>query len=119
LPKSNWTYWRLRDHFEGLIQADGYWYNSDVANLGVTAGASIGDGQGQRFRHAPRELVLKGKGRACELGAGLRRRATKFLDVNVQYQVRRFSFIRVGQYKQPNSFESCRARRTTISSPRR
>ena len=30
--------------FEGLIQADSYWYNNDVAILGSTGGATAGDG---------------------------------------------------------------------------
>jgi phosphate-selective porin OprO/OprP len=92
--------------FEGLVQADGYWYDSDVANLGVTTGASIGDGKDTDFAMRRAELVLKGKGPGMlNWVLGYDARADKFLDVNVQYKFDGFTFIRVGQYKQPNSFE--------------
>jgi len=92
--------------FEGLLQADGYWYNSDVANLGVVSGASVGDGKDTDFAMRRAELVLKGKGPGMlNWVLGYDARADKFLDVNVQYKFDGFSYIRVGQYKQPNSFE--------------
>jgi len=92
--------------FEGLLQADGYWYDSDVANLGVVSGASVGDGKDTDFAMRRAELVLKGKGPGMlNWVLGYDARADKFLDVNVQYKFDGFSFIRVGQYKQPNSFE--------------
>jgi phosphate-selective porin OprO/OprP len=92
--------------FEGLLQADGYWYDSDVANLGVTTGAPLGDGRDTDFGMRRAELVFKGKGPGMwNWVAGYDARADKWLDVNVQYKFSGFSFVRVGQYKQPNSFE--------------
>ena len=92
--------------FEGLVQADGYWYDSDVANLGVVAGASIGDGKDTDFGMRRAELVLKGKGPGMlNWVLGYDARADKFLDANVQYKFDGFTFVRVGQYKQPNSLE--------------
>jgi phosphate-selective porin OprO/OprP len=101
--------------FEGLVQADGYWYDDDKANLGsvlsgcTTSGnpcASLGDGQDTDFAMRRAELVLKGKGPGMwSWVLGYDARADKFLDVNVQYKFNGFTFVRVGQYKQPNSFE--------------
>src|SRR4249919_1040756 len=92
--------------FEGLLQADGYWYDSDVANLGVTSGAAVGDGKDTDFAMRRAELVLKGKGPGMwNWVLGYDARADKFLDVNVQYKFDGFTYIRAGQYKQPNSFE--------------
>ena len=92
--------------FEGLVQADGYWYDSDVANLGVASGASIGDGKDSDFAMRRAELVLKGKGPGMwSWVLGYDARADKFLDVNAQYKFNGFTFVRFGQYKQPNSFE--------------
>lgn len=101
--------------FEGLVQADGYWYDDDKANLGsvlvgcTTSGnpcASLGDGQDTDFAMRRAELVLKGKGPGMwNWVLGYDARADKFLDVNVQYKFNGFTFVRVGQFKQPNSFE--------------
>ena len=52
------------------------------------------------------ELVLKGKGPGSwSWVLGYDARADKFLDVNAQYKFDGFTFVRFGQYKQPNSFE--------------
>ncbi|MEO8161974.1 MAG: porin, partial [Arenimonas sp.] len=92
--------------FEGLLQADGYWYDSDLANLGVSSGGSLGDGKDTDFGMRRAELVFKGKGPGMwNWVVGYDARADKFLDVNVQYKFSSFTFLRVGQFKQPNSFE--------------
>src|SRR6187549_1567483 len=91
--------------FEGLIQADYYHYDSDFLFLGANSGAALGDGRetDQGMRRA--ELVFKGKGPGMwNWVLGYDARADKFLDVNVQYKFDGFTFLRVGQYKQPNSF---------------
>ena len=91
---------------EGLLQADGYRYNRDFANLGVASGASIGDGKETDFGMRRSELVFKGKGPGMwNWVVGYDARADKWLDVNVQYKFDGFTYVRVGQFKQPNSFE--------------
>jgi len=93
--------------FEGLVQADGYWYDDDVLALaGPTNNSAIGDGEDTDFGMRRAELVLKGKGPGMwNWVLGYDARADKFLDVNVNYKFNGFTFIQVGQYKQPNSFE--------------
>jgi phosphate-selective porin OprO/OprP len=93
--------------FEGLIQADGYWYNDDLQHLaGATNASTIGDGEDTDFGMRRAELVLKGKGPGSwSWVLGYDARADKFLDVNAQYKFDGFTFVRFGQYKQPNSFE--------------
>jgi phosphate-selective porin OprO/OprP len=93
--------------FEGLIQADGYWYNDDLQALaGATNASTIGDGEDTDFGMRRAELVLKGKGPGSwSWVLGYDARADKFLDVNAQYKFDGFTFVRFGQYKQPNSFE--------------
>ena len=87
--------------FEGLLQADTYWYNSDVANLN----ASAGDG-GEDFDFRRAELVFKGKGPGqWNWVVGYDAKDKKFLDANVQYKFSGFTSITVGQFKQPNSLE--------------
>lgn len=87
--------------FEGLLQADTYWYNSDVANLN----AAVGDGDDDfDFRRA--ELIFKGKGPGqWNWVVGYDAKDKKFLDANVQYKFTGFTSITVGQFKQPNSLE--------------
>ena len=92
--------------FEGLLQADYYRYNSDVAFLGAFSGAALGDGRetDQGMRRA--ELVLKGKGPGMwNWVLGYDARADKFLDANVSYRFSGFTTLKVGQFKQPNSLE--------------
>jgi phosphate-selective porin OprO/OprP len=91
--------------FEGLLQADGYWYQDDIQSLAGN-GASFSDGKDTDFDMRRAELVFKGKGPGMwNWVAGYDARANKFLDVNVQYKFDGFTFLRVGQYKQPNSLE--------------
>ena len=87
---------------EGLLQADGNWYDSDVADLN---GSGInGDDTDFELRRA--EIVVKGKGPgAIEWVAGYEAKADKFLDTYIRYKWDAFTHITVGQAKQPNSFE--------------
>lgn len=93
--------------FEGLVQADGYWYNSDVQNLaGSSSASTIGDGQDTDFGMRRAELVLKGKGPGMwNWVVGYDAFNNKWLDVNAQYKFNGFTFVQFGQYKQPNSLE--------------
>jgi phosphate-selective porin OprO/OprP len=88
--------------FEGLVQADYYSYDSDVLNLS----GDVGDGGDTDANMRRAELVLKGKGPGMwNWVVGYDASADKWLDVNVQYKFNGFSFVRVGQFKQPNSLE--------------
>ena len=91
--------------FEGMVQTDAYWYDSDLANL--DADATDGDDADYGLRRA--ELVLKGKGPGnIEWVLGYDAAADgKFLDVNAKYKIggSKTHFLQVGQYKQPNSME--------------
>jgi len=92
--------------FEGLIQADSYWYNNDVAILGSTGGATAGDGVDTDFGMRRAEFVFKGKGPGMwSWVVGYDARADKFLDTNVAYKFGGFTVLKFGQYKQPNSLE--------------
>jgi phosphate-selective porin OprO/OprP len=92
--------------FEGLLQADGYFYDEDVARLGATGGSTAGDGTDTDFGMRRAELVLKGKGPGMwNWVVGYDAKADKFLDTNVSYKFNGFTFVKVGQYKQPNSLE--------------
>ena len=91
--------------FEGLLQTDAYWYDSDVANL--DADANDGDDSDYGLRRA--ELVLKGKGPGnIEWVVGYDASGDgKFLDTNLKYKLGgdKNHYVVVGQYKQPNSLE--------------
>jgi len=90
--------------FEGLIQADAYWYNNDLSNLD----GQTGDGVDHDFGLRRAELVLKGKGPGnVEWVLGYDANASKFLDVNAKYKWRGNSnnYVQFGQFKQPNSLE--------------
>jgi phosphate-selective porin OprO/OprP len=87
--------------FEGLVQADMDWYDSDVKSLNN----AVNDGTDADYNMRRAELVMKGKGPGMlSWVAGYDAYANKFLDVNVAY---RFgdSSVMFGQYKQPNSLE--------------
>jgi phosphate-selective porin OprO/OprP len=91
--------------FEGMIQTDGYWYDSDIANLDADAG----DGSDTDFGLRRAELVLKGKGPGGfdwtvaydASGDG------KFLDAFGRYRFggRLAPYLQVGQFKQPIGLE--------------
>ncbi len=90
--------------FEGLVQADGNWFDNDLADLN---GAGI-NGDGSEFELRRAELVLKGKGPGnIEWVVGYDAKADKFLDTNLKYKIGGNSnnYLQLGQYKQPNSME--------------
>ena len=92
--------------FEGLIQADAYWYNNDFQLLGVTTGTALGDGADTDMAMRRAELVFKGKGPGMwNWVVGYDARADKFLDTNISYRFSGFTTVKVGQFKQPNSLE--------------
>ncbi|MCC8363646.1 OprO/OprP family phosphate-selective porin [Lysobacter sp. A6] len=90
--------------FEGLVQADSYWYDEDFAELS----ADGPDGSDADYEMRRAELVLKGKGPGnIEWVTGYDAKADKWLDVNVKYKISGNAnhFFQVGQYKQLNSLE--------------
>ena len=91
--------------FEGLLQTDAYWYDSDTTNLDADAGD--GDDADYGLRRA--ELVLKGKGPGnYEWTLGYDASGDgKFLDALVKYKIGgdKQHTLQVGQFKQPNSLE--------------
>lgn len=88
--------------FEGLVQADAYWYDDDFRFLSSDAA----DGADSDFGMRRAELILKGKGPGMwNWVLGYDARSDKFLDANVQYRFNGETSVTVGQYKQPNSFE--------------
>jgi phosphate-selective porin OprO/OprP len=95
--------------FEGMIQADGNWYDNDLRDL--NAGSPTGNGGNggdTEFEMRRAELVLKGKGPGnIEWVLGYDAKADKYLDVNAKYKFGGNSntFIQAGQFKQPNSLE--------------
>lgn len=87
--------------FEGLIQADGNWFDEDVADLN----SSTANGNDSEFELRRAELVLKGKSTFYDWVLGYDAKADKFLDVNVKWKFSGTTNMSVGQYKQPNSLE--------------
>ncbi|MGH8109665.1 MAG: OprO/OprP family phosphate-selective porin [Arenimonas sp.] len=88
--------------FEGLLQADFNWFDSDVRDL--NADGPDGQDSDNELRRA--EIIFKGKGPGqFEWVAGYDAKADKFLDVNLKYKFSGFTNITVGQFKQPNSME--------------
>ena len=90
--------------FEGLIQADSYWYDDDVSFRFLSSDAA--DGADSDFGMRRAEIILKGKGPGMwNWVFGYDARSDKFLDANLQYRLNGETSITVGQYKQPNSLE--------------
>ena len=88
--------------FEGLVQADGSWYDSDLADLD----GDVGDGSDHDYELRRAELVLKGKGPGnLDWVVGYDAKGDKWLDVNVGYDFGGGHGLTVGQFKQPNSLE--------------
>lgn len=95
--------------FEGLVQADGNWFNNDLMDLNDGAPTvNGGNGKDSEFELRRAELVLKGKGPGnLEWVLGYDAKADKFLDTNIKYKLGGDSnhFLQLGQFKQPNSLE--------------
>lgn len=92
--------------FEGLVQADYNYFDSDFADLNVGGDTLDGRDSDNELRRA--ELVLKGKGPGnFEWVMGYDAKADKWLDVNAKYKIRGDSnhYFVLGQFKQPNSME--------------
>ncbi|HEY5804371.1 MAG TPA: OprO/OprP family phosphate-selective porin [Lysobacter sp.] len=90
--------------FEGLVQADYNYFDSDYANL--NGDAPDGSNSDNELRRA--ELVLKGKGPGnFDWVLGYDAKADKWLDVNAKYKLGGDAnhYLQLGQYKQPNSLE--------------
>lgn len=87
--------------FEGLFQADGNWYDEDVADLGDPADLN---GEDHEFELRRAEVIVKGKGVTFDWVVGYDAKADKFLDTNLRWKLGT-SYLMAGQYKQPNSME--------------
>ena len=91
--------------FEGLLQTDGYWYDSDVLSLDADAG----DGHDTDFGLRRAEIGFKGKGPGnFEWALGYDASGDgKFLDAFARYKLGGSSsrYLQAGQFKQPNSLE--------------
>lgn len=93
--------------FEGLVQADADWYDSDVADLD----GESGDGDDADYELRTAQFYLKGKGPGpFDWVLGYDAKADKWLDANARY---RFDggrqFVQAGQFKQPNGLEELSA----------
>ncbi len=89
---------------EGLIQADGNWFDNDVQDLNGVSN----NGDDSEFELRRAEIVLKGKGPGnIDWVVGYDAKADKFLDTNLKYKLGGNSnhFFQLGQFKQPNSLE--------------
>jgi phosphate-selective porin OprO/OprP len=86
---------------EGLLQADGNWFDNDVVDLN---GPGSGNGEDSEFELRRAEFVLKGKAARYDWVIGYDAKADKFLDVFLKYMMGT-AFLTAGQYKQPNSLE--------------
>jgi len=89
---------------EGLIQADGNWFDNDVIDLNGPANTTGSDGDDSEFELRRAEIILKGKGTRFDWVLGYDAKANKFLDTNVRWKLGT-AYLVAGQYKQPNSLE--------------
>lgn len=94
---------------EGLVQADGNWFDNDVTDLN----GSAGNGKDYEYDLRRAEIVLKGKGPG-NLGwvIGYDPASDSWLDVNAAYKLGGGHFVQLGQYKQPNSMEELSSTRS-------
>jgi len=86
---------------EGLMQADGYWFDNDVLDLNSPG---TNDGANTEFEQRRAEVILKGKGTRFDWVVGYDGKANKFLDANLKWKLGT-AYLQAGQYKQPNSME--------------
>ena len=94
--------------FQGLVQADANWYDSDVADLD----GDTGDSDDADYQLRTAQLYLKGKGPGnFDWVIGYDAKADKWLDVNARYKFGGGSeqFVQLGQFKQPNGLEELSA----------
>jgi phosphate-selective porin OprO and OprP len=87
----------MKISFEGMLQADGNWFDDDVVDLNGTDGDSETE-----LRRA--ELILKGKAERFDWVVGYDAKADKFLDSNLRWKLGS-GYLLGGQYKQPISLE--------------
>ncbi|MCE7033198.1 OprO/OprP family phosphate-selective porin [Lysobacter sp. GX 14042] len=88
--------------FEGLLQSDHYWYDTDRALLD----GDPGDGHDSDHGIRRAELVLKGKGsNGLDWVVGYDVEAESWLDVNAGFDLGGGHQLRVGQFKQPSGLE--------------
>lgn len=90
--------------FEGMLQADGNWFDNDRADLNGNGA----NGKDSEFELRRAELILKGKGPgSLDWVVGYDAKADKFLDTNARYKFAGSlgPYLQLGQYKQPNSLE--------------
>lgn len=91
---------------EGLVQADGNWFDNDVVDLNDdSVDGNGGNGKDSEFELRRAEIVLKGKATNYNWVLGYDAKADKWLDVNLAWKLGGNSTIQFGQYKQPNSME--------------
>ena len=82
--------------FEGMLQADTYWFDNDLADLGGDSTSGM--------RRA--ELVLKGKGPGSfDWVVGYDAKSEKWLDVNLGWKSASGHQLQLGQFKQPLGLE--------------
>lgn len=88
--------------FEGLLQSDHYWYDTDRTPLDGDPGD--GDDSDHGLRRA--ELVLKGDGPGgLDWVVGYDAKSENWLDVNAGFDLGGGHAVRVGQFKQPIGLE--------------
>ena len=86
---------------EGLLQADGNWFNNDRVDLN---GGGSGDGDDSEFGVRRAEVVLKGKGKRLDFAFGYDFEGEKWLDAYLKWKLD-FAALSLGQYKQPLGME--------------
>ena len=94
--------------FDGFLQADANWYDSDIAELDGDPRDS--DDADYKFRSAQFYLKGKGPGR-FDWVIGYEGRADKWLDLNARYKWGDWGeqFVQLGQFKQPIGLEALSA----------
>ncbi|MBD8527726.1 OprO/OprP family phosphate-selective porin [Pseudomarimonas arenosa] len=86
---------------EGLLQADGNWFDNDRVDLN---GAGSGNGDDSEFGVRRAEVALKAKGERLDWVLAYDFEAEKWLDANFKWKLD-FAAITIGQYKQPMGLE--------------